>query len=111
MPCLTKIANERVIVPMGHVVEILHTHDLGNFLCLQQLLGSYFAQSEVTNQPLTFEFGQRRQRFLDRLLRRFHNSANSKVDHIERAKAEILEVVMNGVGKLLTRESMNPGLI
>src|SRR5262249_23611824 len=44
-------------------------------------------------------------------VRRFHDSANPEIDDVESVQAEISQVVMNAVDKVLAGESMKPGLV
>lgn len=46
---------------------------------LRQLLKSYVAQTDVTDEPLTLEF-RYGERLLDGFVAGFHDSPNSKVD-------------------------------
>src|SRR5262249_41049971 len=106
-----KVNDEAIVFPLCHVVEILHANYLGDGLSLSQLLGSNVAQTDLTDQPLTLEFCQHGQRLRNRSLRRFRESANPKIDDVQCVKAEISQVVMNGINQLLARESMRPGFI
>ena len=74
---------------LRHVIEILDANYLCNGLRLRQLSGPYVAQTDVANEPLTLEFSEHRQRFLNRSLRRFRESTNAEIHHIENVEAEI----------------------
>src|SRR5438270_6336365 len=52
---LREVVEEGVICAMGDVVEVLHADDLGDGLRLRELLGSDVAETEMTNEALTFE--------------------------------------------------------
>src|ERR1700746_3923322 len=47
--------DEGVILPLCHVVEVLHADDLGDRLCLSYLLRCYVAQTDMPDQPLPLE--------------------------------------------------------
>jgi len=87
LPC--EVIDEAIIVPVRHVIQILHADYLRNGLCLRQLLATDITQSEITNQSLIFQFSQHRQRFFNRSLRRPHNSSNPKIDDIQPVESEI----------------------
>src|SRR5579872_3449387 len=84
-----KVIDESIVVPVCHVVEILHAYDLGNGLSLSELRGTDVAQTDVADQPLTFKLGEHTQWLPDRSLRRSHHSANSKVHDVQSVEAEI----------------------
>src|ERR1035437_9762791 len=94
-----------------HVIEVLHTDDLGNGPSLRKLLGRYIAQAKMANQSLAFEFGEHGWRFFDGSLRWPHDDSYPEIDDIQSVESEIPQVVMNAVDQILTRESMKPGLV
>src|SRR5581483_4792727 len=65
----------------------------------------------MTDQSLTFEFGEDSQRFFDRAFHWSHHSSNAEVDDIKNVELEIPEVVMNGIDQFLARTSMRPRFI
>src|SRR5260370_5925956 len=65
----------------------------------------------MTNQCLTLEFGQDRQRFFDRSLRWLRDSSDPKIDDVKTVESEISEIVMDGIDQLLPRKSMKPRLV
>src|SRR5262249_25423472 len=81
--------NEGVVFPLRHVIEVLHANYVCNFLSFRELSRSNVAQTDMTNEPFTFEFIEYGQRLRDRSLRRLHNSANSKVHDVQSIQAEI----------------------
>jgi hypothetical protein len=58
---------------------------------LRQLLKSYVAQTDVTDEPLTLEF-RYGHRLLDGFLAGFHDSPHSKVDNVQRIDAQIFRL-------------------
>ena len=73
--------------------------------------GRDVAQTEMTNQSLTLEFGQHGQRFFDRSLRWPHHPSDAKIDDIQRVEPEISQIVVNAIDQFLARKSMKPGLV
>src|ERR1700756_4159012 len=89
--------DESIVVPLGHVVKVLHADNLCYGLPFGQLLGSNVAQTDMPDQSLALEFGEHGQRLFDRFLPRFRESADPKIDNVEMVEAEISKVVMNGI--------------
>src|ERR1700756_3953522 len=96
-PLRGQVIDESIVVPLGHVVEILHADNLCYGLRFGQLLGRNVAQTDMPDQSLTLEFGEHGQRLFDRFLPRFRESADPKIDNVEMVEAEISKVVMNGI--------------
>jgi hypothetical protein len=65
----------------------------------------------VTNESLTFQLRDHRQRLFDRILRWFRHIADSKIDHIEPVAAEIFQVVVHAVDQLLVGTGMKPRVV
>src|SRR5215469_10213273 len=107
----TELVDEGIVVPVGNVVEILYAHDFCNAPALGELLGTYIAQTNVANESLTLKFCEHRKRFRNRSLGRLRKSANPKINGSEGLEAEISQVVVNAVDKLLGRKRGNPGLV
>src|SRR5580700_922407 len=106
-----QLTDEAVIVAVCQVIEVLHANYLGNGLRLGQLAGGHVAHADMADEPLTLEFGEHGQRFFNRSLRGFRESANPEIDDVESADTEISQVVMNAVDELLAGKSGNPGLV
>jgi hypothetical protein len=65
----------------------------------------------VTNESLTSQLRDHRQRLFDRILRWFRHIADSKIDHIEPVAAEIFQVVVHAVDQLLVGTGMKPRVV
>ena len=50
-----EVTDKAIVVPVCHVVQVLHTNDLRNGLSLRQLLGTDVTHAEMTNQALMLE--------------------------------------------------------
>ncbi len=55
----------------------------------------------MTNQALTLEFGEYRQRLFDGSFRWPHQPSNPKIDDVELVEPEIAKIVMNGIDQFL----------
>ena len=104
---LRESVDKGIVTAVWHVVEVLDTNDLRDFLSLLELPGGDVAETDVTNQSLTLQLAKHTQRFFDGSFRWFHDFANSKVDDVERVDTEISKIVMNAVDQLLTRKGLN----
>ena len=100
--------DEGIVTAAGHVVEVLDTNDLRDFLSLLELPGRDVAEADVTNQSVVLQFGQRSQGLLDRTFRWLQDGTNPEVDDLKPVDTEIPKIVVNAVGQLLTREGGNP---
>ena len=85
------------LLALRYIVEVLDGDDLRDSLRLRELLGSDVAQTDVTTQPLTFQFDERGKWFLDGSVRRLGESTNPEVDDIQPLDTKIPEIVMSGV--------------
>src|SRR4029077_12510064 len=103
--------DEGVVVPVDHVVEILHTDDGRNCSRLVELLGSNIAYAEITNQSLTLQVGKHSQWFFDGTFRWPCHSSDPKVNEVQRVESEISKIVMNSVDQFLGRNGVNPSLV
>jgi len=99
-----------IIVPVRHIVQILHADYLCNLLSLRQLLGTDVAQAEMTNQSLPLSSAAR-SAVLQWIPRWPRDSSNPKIDDIQGVESQISKVVMNAIDQLLARKSMKPGLV
>ena len=90
-----QVVDERVVLAVGQVVEVLDAHDLGDRLRLGHLGGRDVAQADVADQPLTLQVGQDLDLIRDRPLRRLEHPADAEIHDVERVEAEILEVIVN----------------
>src|SRR5579872_470383 len=96
-PLRGQVIDESIVVPLGHVVEILHADNLGYGLRFSELLGRNVAQTDMPDQSLTLEVDEDGQWLLDRFLPRFRESADPKIDNVEMVEAKISQVVLNGI--------------
>ena len=96
-----QVVDESIVVPVRHIVEILHANDLCHGLRFGQLLGRNVAQTDVTDQSLTLEFDEFSQRFRDRSFRRFREPSNSEIHHVESVQAKISKIVVHAVNEFL----------
>ena len=103
-----QFVDQSVVVAMDEVVVVLHADDLGDAARLLELAGGHVAQSEVSDQALPLELGERRKLFLDRALARPVKAADAQVDDIERIDPEISEVVVDGAREIGRGEGRNP---
>ena len=92
---LRESVDKGIVTAVWHVVEVLDTNDLRDFLSLLELPAGDVAETDVTNQSLTLQLAKHTQRFFDGSFRWFHDFANSKVDDVERVDTEISKIVMN----------------
>src|SRR4029077_10695096 len=106
-----QVVNESIVVPLGHIVEILHADNLCHRLRFGQLLGRNVAQTDMTDQSLPLEFDEHGQRLFDRFLSRFREATDPKIDDIEMVEAEIPQVVMDSIHQLLVGKSVKPGFV
>jgi hypothetical protein len=58
--------DEGIVTAAYHVVEVLDTNYLRDFLSLLELPGSDVAETDMTNQFLALHFGQHSKRLLNR---------------------------------------------
>ena len=56
---LSKVIDEAVVYAMGHVVQVLHADNRSYRPGLGELLRADIAETQMTNQALTLELGQR----------------------------------------------------
>jgi len=100
-PLRGQVIDESIVVPLGHVVEILHADNLRHGLRFGQLLGRNVAQADVTDQPLTLELDERGQRLFDRSFRRFREPSNAEIHDVKSVQAKIPKIVVNAVNEFL----------
>ena len=86
---------------LGHVVEVLYADDVCDGLCLSHLLGGDSAESNMPDQALLFEFDERGERLLKGFVHWTGQTAKAKIDHVERIKAKIPQVVVHGIDNFL----------
>ena len=92
-----QIADETVIVAVGHVVEILHAEMSVIFCASANCVGTNVAEAEVANQALLFEFGK------DSRGSSMEPSDGAAIPPTPRlttssaSSVEVAEIVMNGI--------------
>src|SRR5579871_74888 len=57
-PLRGEVANEDIIPPLCHVVEVLYADDLRDRLRLSYLLRCYVAQTDMTDESLSLELNE-----------------------------------------------------
>src|SRR5678815_4729706 len=80
---MRKTIDEGIVIAVRDVVEVLDADYFREFLSLCKMPRSDGTETYMTNQSLTLEFDEHRQRFLDRPFRWLRESAHTKVDDIE----------------------------
>ena len=103
--------DELVVSPLGYVIEILDADNLRHGLRLVELPGGDSAQADMPNQSLLLQFGERRERLFKGLIGWSGQAPEAKIDHVERIKLEIAQVVVHSVNDFLARASVRPGAI
>src|ERR1700693_2862646 len=106
-----KVIDKAVVIPVSHVVKVLHADNLGNRLTLCHLSGADVAQAEMTNQSLTLKLRQHGQRLFDRPLGWPQHGSHPEIDDIQCVESKISQIVMNSIDQLLTRKRMNPRFV
>src|SRR5262245_22785572 len=99
LPC--ESIDESIVSALCHVVEVLDANDLSDFLSFLELPGSDVAQTDVANQSLALQIGERHKRLLDRSFQWLRNSTYAQVDDVEAIDTKIPKVVMRAVDQLL----------
>jgi hypothetical protein len=104
-----QIVDKGVVGPMRQIVLVLDADDLGDPPSFRDLPGRDVAQTDMPHQTLPLEFGQGRERRLDRSLgRAMRIEHDPKIDHLQRVEPEIAQIVMHGPGQFRGREGRQP---
>ena len=91
---------------------VLHADDLGDGAPLLDLRRGDVAEPDVPDEPLLLQFGQRRQRCLDRAFGgAVDTEHDAQIDHVEHLEPEIGQVVVHRLGERLGRERRVPGAV
>src|SRR5580693_940811 len=86
--------NQGVVVPGGHVVQVLHGDDGRDGLRLVELSRGGRAEAEVADQAVLLQFGQGAE-LLGQGLLALTGLRETQVDHVEGVQREVLEVLVN----------------
>src|SRR5258707_196799 len=92
-----EFVHKSVIVSLGDIEKVLHADDIRDLLRLSQLPGCDIAQTEMTDQSLTLELGERGQGFFNRSLRGLQHFAHAEINYIQLLQAEVSKIVMNPI--------------
>jgi len=103
-----KRVDERIILPIGDVVEVLYADNRRDRLRLGDLLGADGTYPEVLYQTLFLHFSEHAELLRYRTWLRCIEATYSQINRIECVETEIHEVVMNGSAELVWSERFEP---
>ncbi len=108
MPCSGQGVDQRVVGAVREVVEVLHTHHGRDGLGFLDLLGGDGTDTEMPDQPLLLELREHGERFGERTQYGGVEPSHPQVDDVECVQAEVLEVAVHGLAKLVARQRLRP---
>src|SRR5580698_3040185 len=106
-----EFVHKGTIISLGDIEKVLYADDLRDLLRLSQLLTRDVAETEVLDQPLTLEFGERGQRLFDRSLRGLQNLAHAEIHYVELLQPEVPKIIVNRIDQFLPGKGVNPRLV
>ena len=100
-----------IINPVGDIVEVLHAHDRRDRLRIGDLRGGDGAETEVPDEPLLLQFGERLELLRDRPRFGAFEPPDAQVHHIEHVEAEVPQVVVDLRAQLRGRAGVQPAAL
>jgi len=107
-PLFGKRVDQRIILPVCDIVEILDADNWRNRLRLGDLPGGDRAYPEMLYKTLLLHFGEHIEWRRYRTWLRCIQAADPQIDDIECIKTEVREVIVNGLAELLGSERSGP---
>src|SRR5258708_17835384 len=100
-----------MVAGLRDVVEVLNADYFRDRLRLSQLAGRNCAETNMVNEALLLQLGQRGERLFEWLVFRSGKSAEPEIHDLQRIEAQVAQIVVYGIDNLLARTCVKPGTI
>ena len=111
MPWAARSSDELIVAALRDVVEVLNADYFRDRLRLSQLAGRNCAETDMVNEALLLQLGERGEWLFKWLVFRSGKSAEPEIHDLQRIEAQVAQIVVYGIDNLLARTCVKPGTV